>query len=504
MKTILLTILDGFGINERKEYNAVKLANTPNIDHLIREWPSSTLNASGLYVGLPDGQMGNSEVGHMNIGGGRVIYQDLVKIQKDIDEGVFFKKEEFLNAIDNCKKNNTKLHLLGLVSDGGVHSHINHLIALLKLCKDNDFDNVYIHAFLDGRDTPPKSGKKYIEDLLKETERIGVGKIATISGRYYAMDRDNRWERVEKAYDAMVNGIGVKENDPIEAIENSYKNEVTDEFVIPTVINEEGLINVNDSVIFFNFRTDRPREITKALVDPNFDKFDVKKGLNLFYVCMTEYDKTIPNVHIAYKPEVLNNTLGEYVSKNGLHQLRIAETEKYAHVTFFFNGGREVEFENEDRILVPSPKVATYDMQPEMSTYKLCDKVCEAINSNKYDLIVLNFANTDMVGHTGVLEAAIKAVESVDVSLGKIMDAIKNVDGIMVLTADHGNCETMKDYETLEPHTAHTTNLVPFIIYNSDIKELKNGALCDIAPTILDLMSLDKPEEMTGNSLIVK
>ena len=507
-RTVLLTILDGFGIRDKKEDNAIKLANTPNIDRLINNYPTSKLEASSLAVGLPLGQMGNSEVGHMNIGSGRVVYQDLVRINKDIESSEFYNIKEFNEAIDKAILNNTKLHILGLVSDGGVHSELSHLIALLKLCKKRNFNQVFVHAFLDGRDTPPTSAIKYVQELMQVMSQLGVGKIATLSGRYYAMDRDNRWDRVEKTYNALVNGIGITQDNPIAAINASYKNSITDEFIIPTVITDNNIpiatINNHDSVIFFNYRTDRAREITRALVDKDFNEFATNKNLNLYYVCMTEYDKTIPNVVIAYKQQQLVNTFGEYISKLGLSQLRIAETEKYAHVTFFFNGGREVKFNGEDRILIPSPKVATYDMQPEMSTYLIMEKVIGALKSEKYDVIILNFANTDMVGHTGNLEAAIKAVESVDKALGEIINTIDNINGILVLTADHGNCEIMKDEVTKLPHTAHTTNLVPFCIYGLGDIKIKDGALCDISPTLLDIMGIDKPVEMTGNSLIIK
>ncbi len=499
-KLVMLMILDGFGINELEEGNAVKLANTPNMDYLFNNYPNTKIDASGLAVGLPDGQMGNSEVGHTNIGAGRVVYQDLVKISKDIDTNKFYEITEFNNAIDNAIKNNSKLHLMGLLSDGGVHSHINHLFALLDLCKKRRFKNVFVHAFMDGRDTSPTSGVDYIKKLEEKLKDTG-GAIATISGRFYAMDRDNRWQRVEKAYDAMVNGVGTIEEDAEVAMKNSYANEVTDEFVIPTVINKDGMIGENDSVIFFNFRSDRAREITRSLVDDDFDKFNAKK-LNLYYVCMTEYDKTIKNVFVAYKPEELVNTFGEYISKNGLKQLRIAETEKYAHVTFFFNGGREVKFEGEDRILIPSPKVETYDLKPEMSAYEVCDNVVSAIESNKYNAIILNFANTDMVGHTGNLDAAIKAVEAIDECIGKILKSLDNVNGVLLLTADHGNCEKMIDYDTNMPHTAHTTNLVPLLVYGAGDIKLREGRLCDIAPTMLDILNLNKPVEMTGDSLI--
>ena len=502
-KLVMLLILDGFGINELERGNAVKLANTPNLDKLLKECPNTTLDASGLSVGLPEGQMGNSEVGHSNLGAGRILYQDLVKINKSIKDESFYDIKEFNDAIDNAIKNNSNLHLIGLVSDGGVHSHNKHLYALLELCKRRNFSNVFIHAFLDGRDTYMKSAEKYLEELEEIIKEKGVGKIATISGRYYSMDRDNRWERVKKSYDALVNNIGLHEENIKSAINNSYNNDITDEFVIPTIIDKNYKpIKENDSVIFFNFRSDRARQITKVLTE-NFDEFAVKK-LNLYFVTMTEYDTSFKNVKIAFKKENLKNTFGEYISKLGLNQLRIAETEKYPHVTFFFNGGREEVFLNEDRILIPSPKVATYDLKPEMSTYEITDKVIDAIRKEKYSSIIMNFACSDMVGHTGKLDAAIKAVEAIDKSIGKIIYELDKVNGILLITADHGNCETMIDYETNNVHTAHTTNLVPFIIYNQKDIKLTEGILSDVAPTMLDLLGLDIPKEMTGKSLIIR
>ncbi len=505
-KPMMLMILDGFGINDNEKANAVKLANTPNIDKLMKTWPTTKIYTSGLNVGLPDGQMGNSEVGHTNIGAGRIVYQDLTRITKSIEDGDFFSIKEFTGAIENCKKHNSKLHIMGLLSDGGVHSHIRHLVALLELCKRKDFEDVYVHCFLDGRDTPPTSGESYIVQLQEKIKEKGVGKIASISGRFYAMDRDKRWERVEKAYNALVKGEGEKITSPITAIESSYQQEVFDEFVIPTVIcnssNEPvATIQNNDSVIFFNFRPDRAREITRSLVDPDFDGFKTE-SLKLYYVCFTQYDETIPNVHIAFKPESLKNTFGEYVSKNGLTQLRIAETEKYAHVTFFFNGGEEKQYKGEDRILIPSPKVETYDMKPEMSAIEVTEKVVEAINKDKYDCIILNYANPDMVGHTGNLDAAIKAIETIDSCAMQVVNAVEEKNGIILITADHGNAEQMIDYKTGEPHTAHTTNPVPLILVGVEGAKLKEGKLADLAPTMLDLMELPKPEEMTGESLI--
>ena len=508
-KVTMLMILDGFGDNKNKDGNAIKLANTPNIDKLMKKYPNTDIFTSGLHVGLPEGQMGNSEVGHTNIGAGRIVYQELTRITKSIEDGDFFSNPEFIAAIENCKKYNSKLHILGLVSDGGVHSHNRHLYGLLEMAKRRDFEDVYVHCFLDGRDTPPASAETYVAELQEKMKEKGVGKIASLSGRFYAMDRDKRWQRVQKCYDALVNGEGEKAGDPIKAIEDSYQKEVFDEFVVPTVIcngNEPvAKIEENDSVIFFNFRPDRAREITRAIVDPEFDGFETKK-MNLYYVCFTSYDETMPNVHIAFKKEPLKNTFGEVVSEAGLTQLRIAETEKYAHVTFFFNGGEEKQYPGEDRILVPSPKVETYDMKPEMSAYEVTDKVCEALENDKYDVVILNFANTDMVGHTGSLQAAIKAVEAVDECVGKIVKIIEEKQGNLLITADHGNAEQMIDYKTGEPHTAHTTNPVPIILVtaNKEYKLKENGKLADLAPTMLDLMGIKQPEEMTGESLLIR
>lgn len=506
-KPVMLMILDGFGINPNEKGNAVAIANTPNIDKLKKTWPTTIIHTSGLDVGLPEGQMGNSEVGHTNIGAGRIVYQDLTRITKSIEDGDFFSIKEFADAIDNCKKNNSNLHIMGLLSDGGVHSHIRHLVALLEFAKRKDFENVYVHCFMDGRDTPPTSGEGYIAKLEEKMKEKGVGKIATIEGRFYAMDRDKRWNRVKEAYDAMVNGVGEEATSALGAIEASYQKEVFDEFVKPTVIcngdSPVATIKDNDSVIFFNFRPDRAREITRTLVDKDFNEFETKK-MNLFFVCFTQYDETMPNVKIAFKPEALVNTFGEYISKKGLKQLRIAETEKYAHVTFFFNGGEEKEYEGEDRILVPSPKVETYDLKPEMSALEVTDKVVEAINSGKYDSIILNYANPDMVGHTGSLEAAVKAVETIDGCVGKVVEAIEKQNGVLIITADHGNAEQMIDYKTGEPQTAHTTNPVPLILVGLEGVKLKEGKLADLAPTMLDIMGLEKPQEMTGESLIEK
>ena len=503
-KLTMLMILDGFGNNPRKDGNAIELANTPVIDKLFKQNPNTIIKTSGLDVGLPEGQMGNSEVGHTNIGAGRIVYQELTRITKAIEDGDFFTNPELTAAIDNCKKNHTKLHIMGLLSDGGVHSHTRHLYALLELAKRKDFEDVYVHCFLDGRDTPPASGENFIAELEEKMAEKGVGKIASITGRFYAMDRDKRWERVQKAYDALVNGIGEKAASATKAIEDSYQKEIFDEFVLPTLIcnGDEPIatISENDSVIFFNFRPDRAREITRSLVDKEFTGFE-RKYFPLYYVCFTNYDETIKNVHIVFKKDEIKNTFGEIIANKGLTQLRIAETEKYAHVTFFFNGGEEKQYKGEDRILVPSPKVETYDLKPEMSAYEVTDKVVEAIESQKYDTIILNYANPDMVGHTGNLEAAIKAIEAVDTCVGRVVEALEKVEGVALITADHGNAEQMIDYKTGEPHTAHTTNDVPLILVGKQAI-LKPGRLADLAPTILDIMGIEKPKEMTGESLI--
>ena len=507
-KLMMLMILDGYGINENEKGNAVKLANTPNIDKLMKTCPTTTIYTSGLKVGLPEGQMGNSEVGHTNIGAGRIVYQDLTKITKSIEDGDFFSNEVLTKAIENCKKYNSNLHVMGLLSDGGVHSHERHLYAILELAKRNDFDNVYVHCFMDGRDTAPTSGEGYVAKLEEKMKEKGVGKIASLSGRFYAMDRDKRWQRVQKAYDAMVNGKGEKATSAIQAVEASYQKEVFDEFIEPTVIYNQdapvATIGKHDSVICFNFRPDRAREITRTLVDKDFNEFETKKDLDLYYVCMTPYDETLENVEIAFKKEALENTFGEYISKHGLKQLRIAETEKYAHVTFFFNGGEEKQYEGEDRILVPSPKVETYDMKPEMSACEVTDKVVDAINSKKYDSIILNYANPDMVGHTGNLEAAIKAIETIDKCVQRVVEAVNAQNGMLLITADHGNSEQMIDYKTGEPYTAHTTNPVQLILVGKDNIKLKEGKLADLAPTMLELMGMEIPKEMTGESIIQK
>ncbi len=508
-KLTMLMILDGFGDNLQKEGNAIKLAKTPNIDKLMKKYPTTKIEASGLAVGLPEGQMGNSEVGHTNIGAGRIVYQELTRITKSIEDGDFFSNPELVKAMENCKKNNSKLHILGLVSDGGVHSHNRHLYGLLEMAKRKGVENVYVHCFLDGRDTPPASAESYLLDLEEKMKEKEVGKIASISGRFYAMDRDKRWNRIEKAYRALVYGEGNKAGSSINAIESSYQKEVFDEFVEPTVITNGSkpiaTIEDGDSVIFFNFRPDRARQITRSIVDKDFKEFETKK-MDVYFVCFTSYDETMPNVHIAFKKEAIKNTLGEVVSKSGGTQLRIAETEKYAHVTFFFNGGEEKQYENEDRILVPSPKVETYDMKPEMSAYEVTEKVIDAIKQKKYNTIILNFANPDMVGHTGNLNAAIKAIETIDECVGKILESILEQKANLIITADHGNAEQMIDYTTGEPHTAHTTNLVPLTLISEkeNLKLRDGGKLADIAPTMLELMGLEKPEEMTGVSLIEK
>lgn len=509
-KPTVLMILDGFGLNERSEGNAVAQANTPVIDSLMRDYPFVKGYASGLAVGLPDGQMGNSEVGHLNMGAGRIVYQELTRITKEIEDGEFFHNKALLDGIANVKEHHSDLHLYGLLSDGGVHSHNTHLYGLLELAKREGVENVYVHCFLDGRDTAPTSGKGFIEELEAKMKEIGVGKIATISGRYYVMDRDNRWDRVEKAYNVMTKGEGETAESAVGAMEASYAKDVTDEFFVPTAITENGspvaTIKDNDTVIFFNFRPDRAREITRAFCMDEFDGFDRGARKKVTYICFTEYDVTIPNKEVAFQKVELKNTFGEYLAAHGKTQARIAETEKYAHVTFFFNGGVEEPNPGEDRILVKSPKVATYDLQPQMSAPEVCDKLCEAIRSEKYDVIIINFANPDMVGHTGILEAAVKAVETVDSCVGRAVEALKEVDGQMFLCADHGNAEQLVDYETGAPFTAHTTNPVPFILINADpaytLKE--GGCLADIIPTLIELMGMEQPAEMTGKSLLIK
>ena len=507
-KPVMLMILDGFGIAPKSEGNAVALANKPNYDKLVSEYPTTELQASGMAVGLPEGQMGNSEVGHLNIGAGRIVYQELTRITKAIQDGDFFENEALLKAMKNAKENNAALHLMGLLSDGGVHSHIEHLRGLLEFAKKEGLQKVYVHAFMDGRDVPPSSGKDFIiktEEMMKE---VGVGQIATVSGRYYAMDRDNRWERVELAYNALVLGKGETATSAVEAIEKSYHDNKTDEFVLPCVVLEDGhptaTIKNGDSVVFFNFRPDRAREITRAINDKVFDGFK-RETLNLTFVTMTQYDKTLEGVEIAFKPQTLVNTLGEYVSGKGLQQLRIAETEKYAHVTFFFNGGVEKENPGEERKVIPSPKVATYDLKPEMSAFEVTDELIARLDEDKYDMIILNYANPDMVGHTGVVDAAIKAVEAVDTCLGKVAEKVLEKDGTLFITADHGNAETEIDFSTGNPFTAHTTNPVPFVWVSNNVdgRKLKAGKLADIAPTMLGVMGVEVPAEMTGENLIV-
>ena len=509
-KPTVLMILDGYGLNEKTEGNAVAEANTPVMDKLMTECPFVRGNASGMAVGLPDGQMGNSEVGHLNMGAGRIVYQDLTKITKAIQDGDFFENKALLAACENVKKNESALHLFGLVSDGGVHSHNSHIYGLLELAKRQGIEKVYVHCFLDGRDTPPASGKDFVSELVEKMEEIGVGQVATVMGRYYAMDRDNRWDRVELAYNAMVKGEGNKGDDAVKAIQESYDNEKTDEFVIPTVIMKNGAptatIKENDSIIFFNFRPDRAREITRTFCDDNFEGFARGERVKTTFVCFTEYDVTIPNKLVAFVKTEITNTFGEFLAANNLKQARIAETEKYAHVTFFFNGGVEEPNAGEDRILVKSPKVATCDLQPEMSAPEVCDKLVDAIKSGKYDVIIINFANPDMVGHTGVENAAIKAIETVDVCVGRAVDAVKEVNGQMFICADHGNAEQLIDYDTHEPFTAHTTNQVPFILVNADSKYKlrEGGCLADIAPTLIELMGMEQPKEMTGTSLLIE
>ena len=509
-KPTVLMILDGYGLNEKTEANAVAEAKTPVMDKLMAECPFVEGNASGMAVGLPDGQMGNSEVGHLNMGAGRIVYQELTRITKEIQDGDFFKNEALLHAVRNAKENNSALHMYGLLSDGGVHSHNTHLYGLLQLAKQEGLEKVYVHCFLDGRDTPPASGKDFVQKLADKMKEIGVGEIATVMGRYYAMDRDNRWDRVELAYKAMTKGEGVPADCGVCAVQNSYDDGKNDEFVVPAVVMKDGApvatIQDKDSVIFFNFRPDRAREITRAFCSDDFDGFEREKRLDLVYVCFTDYDETIPNKEIAFHKVSITNTFGEFLAANNKTQARIAETEKYAHVTFFFNGGIEEPNPGEDRILVKSPKVATYDLKPEMSAYEVCDKLTEAIRSDKYDVIIINFANPDMVGHTGIEDAAIKAVEAVDECVGKAVEAVKEVGGQMFICADHGNAEQLLDYETGEPFTAHTINPVPFILVNYDENYTlrEGGCLADIAPTLIEMMGMEQPAEMTGKSLLVR
>ena len=511
MKFTGLIIMDGYGINKFGKNNAISPETSPNVLALEKKYPFTQLNASGLAVGLPEGQMGNSEVGHLNIGAGRIIYQELTRITKSIEDGDFFENPALVNAMDSAKKNGKKLHVMGLLSDGGVHSNINHLFALIKMAKQRGLDQVYVHCFMDGRDVPPKSGEGFVKELVDFMKKENFGKIATISGRFYAMDRDNIWDRVEKAYAALADGEGVFETDPVQAMENSYANGVTDEFVVPVVITENGkpvaTVDKGDSVIFFNFRPDRARQISRAFIMPDFPSFERKKGfLAPVYVSFTQYDVKFNDfLDVAFRPEVYVNTLGEYLSKKGIKQFRIAETQKYAHVTFFFNGGVEAANPGEDRILIDSPKIATFDMKPEMSAYEVCDRAVEEIKSGKYEVMILNFANCDMVGHTGVMAAAEKAVKVVDECVQKVIDAILSVGGQALLTADHGNADYMFEADGT-PFTAHTTNPVPFLVIGADgVKALADGGkLCDIAPTMLDIMGVEIPKEMTGRSLIVR
>ena len=510
-KTTVLMILDGYGLNERKDHNAVAEANTPVMDRLMKEYPFVQGKASGMAVGLPEGQMGNSEVGHLNMGAGRIVYQELTRITKEIQDGTFFENPALLEAVDNCKAKDSALHLFGLLSDGGVHSHNTHLYGLLELAKKNGLSKVYVHCFLDGRDTPPTSGKEFVAELEKKMQQLGIGEVASVMGRYYAMDRDKNWDRVQKAYDVLTKAEGEKAESACAGIQASYDKEVNDEFVVPFYVEKDGktvaTIQDGDSVIFFNFRPDRAREITRAFCDEGFTGFAREKKLDLTFVCFTDYDETIGNKLIAFKKEEIKNTFGEFLAAHHMTQARIAETEKYAHVTFFFNGGVEEPNEGEDRILVPSPKeVPTYDLKPEMSAPIVCDKLVEAIESGKYDVIIINFANPDMVGHTGVESAAIKAIETVDACVGRAVEAIKAAGGVLFICADHGNAEVMVDEATGEPWTAHTTNQVPFVLVGADpaYKLREGGRLCDIVPTLIELMGLEKPKEMTGESLLVK
>ena len=502
-KPVVLCIMDGFGISDINEGNAIYSAKTPNLSKIFKENPFTTIGASGLDVGLPDGQMGNSEVGHTNIGAGRVVYQMLVKISKDIKEGTFFNIDALKDAMDNCKQNDTALHLIGLLSDGGVHSHIEHLYGLLEMAKKMALKKVYVHCLMDGRDVSTTSGVGFVKDLQAKMDELGVGEIATIMGRYYAMDRDFAWDRVEKAYAAMVYGEGNVNPDAVNVMEASYANDVTDEFIIPTVVNKDGMIKAGDSVVSFNFRPDRARQFTRTFVDEAFDGFTRKNGFfPVKYVCMTQYDETMPNVTVAYPPEELKMTLGEVRASKNMTQLRIAETQKYAHVTFFFNGGEEKTFDGEDRVLIKSPDVHTFDLQPEMSAYPVCDEVCQKILSGKYDVIILNFANCDMVGHTGVFDAAVKAVEAVDECVGKIIDVTNKMDGVVIITADHGNADRMIGDDG-NPFTPHTTNKVPFCVVGYDCTVKEGGRLADIAPSIIKVLGLEQPKEMTGESIIL-
>ncbi|MCD8122135.1 MAG: 2,3-bisphosphoglycerate-independent phosphoglycerate mutase [Clostridiales bacterium] len=510
-RPVVLMILDGYGLNANCEHNAVCEGRTPVMDQLMSQCPFVKGEASGLAVGLPDGQMGNSEVGHMNMGAGRIVYQELTRITKSIQDGDFFEKPAFLEAIENCRKNDSALHMYGLVSDGGVHSHMTHIYGLLELAKRSGLQKVYVHCFLDGRDTPPTSGREFVAELEEKMAELGVGKVASVHGRYYAMDRDKNWDRIQIAYDALTKGIGHAADSATGGIQASYDDGKTDEFVYPTVVCENGkpvgLIQDGDSVIFYNFRPDRAREITHVFCDDEFDGFDRGPRVKTTYVCFTDYDETISNKLVAFVKEGVTNTFGEFLAANGLKQARIAETEKYAHVTFFFNGGVEEPNEGEDRFLIPSPKeVPTYDLKPEMSAPAVCDRLVDCIKGGAYDVIIINFANPDMVGHTGVESAAVRAIETVDECVGRAVDAVKEVGGVLFICADHGNAEQLIDYETGEPWTAHTTNPVPFILVNADPKYglREGGCLADIVPTLIELMGMEQPKEMTGRSLLTE
>ncbi len=503
MRPIAIIIMDGFGISPTQEGNAIAHARKPNLERLWKEYPTTTLKASGLAVGLPRGQMGNSEVGHLNLGGGRIVYQDLTRISLAVENGTFASNPVLQEAMNLARKGGSKLHLIGLLSDGGVHSHITHLYALLEMARSMDLSRVFVHAILDGRDVPPRSALGYFRDLEEKFSQTGTGSTATVSGRYYTMDRDRRWERVEKAYRCLVYGEGLRADSAEEAVRKGYDRGENDEFIMPTVVDDKGMVDDGDSIIFFNFRPDRAREITRAFVDKDFQEF-ATKPIRVHYTCMTQYDATL-NAPVAYPAENLIDTLGEVVSRAGLKQLRIAETEKYAHVTYFFNGGKEEVNPGEDRVLIPSPKVATYDLQPQMSAYEVRDELLARLDSGRYDLVVLNFANPDMVGHTGIFEAAVKAVEVVDGCVGEIVNRILSLGGAVLLTADHGNAEKMQDSDTGQPHTAHTTNPVPISLITSDRKSYRlreDGILADVAPTALELMHIPQPEAMTGRTLI--
>lgn len=497
-------ILDGYGTRNEEHGNAIKASKTPVMDKLMATCANTNIGASGMEVGLPDGQMGNSEVGHTNIGAGRVVYQELTRITKSIADGDFFANEALVAAMDNCVSKGSALHLCGLLSDGGVHSHTGHIYGLLEMAKKKGVNEVYVHGFLDGRDVPPSSGIDFVHELMSKMKEIGVGEIGTLSGRFYAMDRDNRWDRVQTAYDAIVNGKGEVETDPVSVMEDSYQNGITDEFVVPTICNKNSAMKADDSVVFFNFRPDRAREITRTLVDPEFNEFTRDKGcFPLCFVCMTQYDASMPNVKVAFKPQSLANTFGEYIAEKGLNQLRIAETEKYAHVTFFFNGGVEDSYKNEDRALISSPKVTTYDEKPEMSAKEVTEELLARLDTGKYDVVILNYANCDMVGHTGIFGAAVAAVEAVDECVGRVIEKLDQMGGVALITADHGNADQMYEPDG-SPFTAHTTNPVPLILTGCDCKLADGGKLADLAPTMLELLELPIPAEMTGNSLIIK